>query len=144
MSKFFYVIQLVDGCQPQTYMMTDSHIITMAEHILAENSDIKICQVKNFFFPRQELTEEEYIDFCIDAIIYFNSTIHINTFFYNADLGSDSYLFSAQYYDIDGEALDIVRLVEHELRWIRLTDHYVLSLGQEEYFTSEMDSEILA
>lgn len=144
MSKFFYVIQLVDGCQPQTYMMTDSHIITMAEHILAENSDIKICQVKNCFFPRQELTDEEYIDFCIDAIIYFNGTIHINTFFYNADLGSDSYLFSAQYYDIDGEALDIVRLVEHELRWIRLTDHYVLSLGQEEYFTSAMNSEVLA
>ncbi|ANB51869.1 hypothetical protein WM43_03945 [Aeromonas veronii] len=99
MSKFFYVIQLVDGGQPQTNMMTDSHIITVAEHILAENSDINTCQVKNSFFPGQTLTDDEYIDFCIDVIIYFNSAMNVKTFFYNAHLGSDSYLFSAQYYD---------------------------------------------
>ena len=143
MSKFFYVIQLVDGGQPQTYMMTDSHIITVAEHILAENSDINTCQVKNSFFPGQTLTDDEYIDFCIDVIIYFNSAMDVKTFFYNAHLGSDSYLFSAQYYDLE-VALEIIKHVEHELKWIAFSDKYALSLGQEQDFNCEMNAGVVA
>lgn len=144
MSKFYYVIQLVCGCRPQTCMMTDSHIITVAEHILAENSDINTCQVKNSFFPEQTLTDDEYIDFCIDVIIYFNSAMDIKTFFYNAHLGSDSYLFSAQYYDLEKAALEIIKHVEHELKWLAFSDKYALSLGQELDFNCEMNTGVVA
>ncbi len=144
MSKFFYVIQLVDGGQTQTYMMTESHIITVAEHILAENSDINTCQVKNSFFPGQTLTDDEYIDFCIDVIIYFNSAMDVKTFFYNAHLGSDSYLFSAQYYDLEKEALEIIKHVEHELKQLAFSDKYALSLGQELDLNCEMNAGVVA